>query len=27
MYNREDVYNRIGYVICNRIENFLLWDL
>ena len=24
MYNREDVYNRIGYVICNRIENFLL---
>ena len=24
MYNRQDVYNRIGYVICNRIENFLL---
>ena len=24
MYNREDVHNRIGYVICNRIENFLL---
>lgn len=24
MYNREDVYNRKGYVICNRIENFLL---
>ena len=24
MYNRKDVYNRIGYVICNRIENFLL---
>ena len=24
MYNREDVYNRDGYVICNRIENFLL---
>jgi len=24
MYNREDVYNREGYVICNRIENFLL---
>ena len=24
MYNREDVYNRIGYVICNRKENFLL---
>ena len=23
-YNREDVHNRIGYVICNRIENFLL---
>ena len=24
MYNREDVHNRIGYVVCNRIENFLL---
>ena len=24
MYNREDVHNRIRYVICNRIENFLL---
>lgn len=24
MYNREDVHNRIGYVICNRMENFLL---
>lgn len=24
MYNREDVHNRIGYLICNRIENFLL---
>ena len=24
MYNREDVYNRDGYIICNRIENFLL---
>ena len=24
MYNREDVHNREGYVICNRIENFLL---
>lgn len=24
MYNREDVHNRDGYVICNRIENFLL---
>ena len=24
MYNREDVYNREGYVVCNRIENFLL---
>ena len=24
MYNREDVHNRIGFVICNRIENFLL---
>ena len=24
MYNREDVYNREGYIICNRIENFLL---
>lgn len=24
MYNRTDVYNREGYVICNRIENFLL---
>ena len=24
MYNREDVHNRIGYVICNRKENFLL---
>lgn len=23
-YNREDVHNRDGYVICNRIENFLL---
>ena len=23
-YNREDVYNRDGYVICNRKENFLL---
>ena len=23
-YNREDVYNRDGYIICNRIENFLL---
>ena len=24
MYNRVDVYNREGYVICNRMENFLL---
>ena len=24
MYNREDVHNREGYLICNRIENFLL---
>ena len=24
MYNREDVYNHDGYIICNRIENFLL---
>ena len=24
MYNRKDVYNHDGYVICNRIENFLL---
>lgn len=24
VYNREDVYNRDGYVICNRKENFLL---
>ncbi|HHT66647.1 MAG TPA: 3'(2'),5'-bisphosphate nucleotidase CysQ [Erysipelotrichaceae bacterium] len=24
MYNREDVHNHKGYVICNRIENFLL---
>ena len=24
MYNREDVHNRDGYVVCNRIENFLL---
>lgn len=24
MYNRDDVYNRDGYVICNRRENFLL---
>lgn len=24
VYNREDVYNHDGYVICNRIENFLL---
>lgn len=23
-YNRRDVYNHDGYVICNRIENFLL---
>lgn len=23
-YNREDVYNRDGYLICNRKENFLL---
>ena len=23
-YNREDVYNRDGYIICNRKENFLL---
>ena len=23
-YNREDVYNRDGYIICNRRENFLL---
>ena len=23
-YNREDVYNHGGYVICNRLENFLL---
>lgn len=23
-YNREDVYNREGYIICNRKENFLL---
>ena len=24
MYNREDVHNRDGYIIANRIENFLL---
>ena len=24
MYNRVDVHNREGYIICNRIENFLL---
>ena len=24
MYNREDVYNHDGYLICNRIENFLI---
>ena len=24
MYNRTDVHNREGYLICNRIENFLL---
>ena len=24
MYNREDVYNREGYIICNRKENILL---
>lgn len=24
MYNRKDVYNHDGYIICNRIENFLL---
>lgn len=24
MYNRDDVYNRDGYVICNNIVNFLL---
>ena len=24
VYNREDVYNRDGYIICNRIENYLL---
>ena len=24
MYNRVDVYNHDGYIICNRIENFLL---
>ena len=24
MYNREDVHNHGGYIICNRIENFLL---
>ena len=24
MYNRVDVYNRKGYIICNRMENFLL---
>ena len=24
MYNRVDVYNHDGYVVCNRIENFLL---
>ena len=24
VYNRKDVYNRDGYVICNRKENFLL---
>ena len=23
-YNREDVYNHDGYVICNKKENFLL---
>ena len=23
-YNREDVYNRDGYIICNKKENFLL---
>ena len=23
-YNREDVYNRDGYIICNKIENYLL---
>ena len=24
LYNREDVYNRDGYIICNRKENFLI---
>lgn len=24
LYNREDVYNREGYIIINRIENFLI---
>ena len=24
MYNRKDVYNHDGYIVCNRIENFLL---
>lgn len=24
VYNREDVYNRDGYIICNKKENFLL---
>ena len=24
MYNREDVYNHDGYIICNKIENYLL---
>ena len=24
VYNREDVYNKDGYIICNRKENFLL---
>lgn len=24
MYNRVDVYNHDGYIICNRIENFLI---
>jgi 3''-Phosphoadenosine 5''-phosphosulfate (PAPS) 3''-phosphatase len=23
-YNREDVYNREGYILCNRKENFLI---
>ena len=24
LYNRKDVYNRKGYIICNKITNFLI---